>query len=216
MNKIVAPSLLAADFLNLEKDLVKLNDSNAQWIHLDVMDGVFVPNLTFGYDLITKIRAKTTKFLDVHLMISNPQTYIDQYIKAGADMLTFHYETVDQNMINEMINKIKQQGCKVGITINPGTSIEVLDEFLPNVDMVLVMSVNPGFGGQVFIESSLEKIKYLNTKREKKNYKFLIEVDGGVNEQNHQKIKDSGCDVLVAGSYLFGKNMVQNIKILGE
>lgn len=211
MKTIIAPSLLAADFLNLEKDLLRINDTNAQWLHLDVMDGHFVPNLTFGYDLITRIKTVSTKYLDVHLMISNPLEYINNYAQAGANMITFHYEAVAESEIDMIIKTIKENNCHVGISIKPDTNIEVLDKWLAKVDMVLVMSVNPGFGGQKFIEATYDRIAYFNDKRTTESYEYLIQVDGGVNGENYQQLLNVGCNVLVAGSYLFDETM--NTKI---
>jgi ribulose-phosphate 3-epimerase len=211
MKTIIAPSLLAADFLNLEKDLILINNTNAEWLHLDVMDGHFVPNLTFGFDLISRIKNVSNKYLDVHLMISNPFVYIDNYIKAGANMITFHYEAVKEEEIDEIINYVKKNNCHVGISIKPDTDLKAIDRWLSKIDMVLVMSVYPGFGGQKFIETTYERISYFNDLRLTNSYDYLIQVDGGVNEQNYQQLKNVGCNVLVAGSYLFDDSMNEKI-----
>jgi ribulose-phosphate 3-epimerase len=211
MKTIIAPSLLAADFLNLEKDLILINNTNAEWLHLDVMDGHFVPNLTFGFDLISRIKNVSNKYLDVHLMISNPFVYIDNYIKAGANMITFHYEAVKEEEIDEIINYVKKNNCHVGISIKPDTDLKAIDRWLSKIDMVLVMSVYPGFGGQKFIETTYERISYFNDLRITNSYDYLIQVDGGVNEQNYQQLKNVGCNVLVAGSYLFDDSMNEKI-----
>ncbi len=211
MNKvIIAPSLLAADFLNLESEIIKLNNSNCQWIHLDVMDGHFVPNLTFGHDLIKSIKNKSNKKLDVHLMIENPTKYIEDYIKLDLELITIHFE-IDED-IDGLIKLIKKNNIKVGLAIKPETKIEQIIDYLPKVDVVVVMSVHPGFGGQTYIESSTQKIKQLN--QLKIMYNFLIEVDGGVNGNTFKEIKKAGADILVAGSYLFNTQMNQRIEIL--
>ena len=211
MKTIIAPSLLAADFLNLETEILRINGTNAQWLHLDVMDGHFVPNLTFGYDLISRINEITSKYLDVHLMISNPMDYIEHYSKAGANMITFHYEAMLSGDIDDLIKLIKSQGCQVGISIKPDTPINAIDKWLSKVDMVLVMSVYPGFGGQKFIEETYQRIEYFNQQRATNSFEYLIQVDGGVNGENYNQLKKVGCDVLVAGSYLFDENI--NVKI---
>ncbi len=216
MKKIIAPSLLAADFLNLEKDVKKLEDSSAQWIHLDVMDGHFVPNLTFGFDLISKINDVTSMVLDVHLMTSNPEFYLEQFVKAGISYFTFHCEVLKREETYTLINNIHEFGCKAGIALKPSTSIDYIDEFLPLIDMVLVMCVEPGFGGQTFIEESTSRVEYFDRMRLKNNYNYMIQVDGGINKENGEKVKAVGCDVLVAGSYLFCDKMEERIIDLGN
>ncbi len=216
MKKIIAPSLLAADFLNLEKDIKKLENTSAQWIHLDIMDGHFVPNLTFGFDLIGRVNQMTNMVLDAHLMTSNPGLYLEEFVKAGVCYFTFHYEALEKEEIKNLINNIHKLGCKAGIALKPKTNISAIDDFLPLVDMVLVMSVEPGFGGQAFMEESVERVGYFNEMRLKYKYNYLIQVDGGINNETGQKVKMVGCDVLVAGSYLFCDKMEERIIDLGN
>lgn len=207
---IISPSILACDFLNLEDEIKRLNDTNAQWLHLDVMDGHFVPNLTFGYDLISRIRPLTTKVLDTHLMISNPLNYIEMYANAGSDYITFHIEIEED--INQVIDKIKACGKKAGLAIKPNTDIESILPYLEKIDLVLVMSVEPGFGGQQFISSTPERINLLSQIRKENGYNYLINVDGGINDQTAPLCNES--DVLVSGSYLFKGDLQTNIDSL--
>lgn len=203
--KIISPSILACDFLNLENELNLLNNTDCEYLHLDVMDGHFVNNLTFGYQLISCIRTKTDKVLDVHLMISNPTRYLEEYINAGSDIITIHLEIEED--INNIIDIIKSNNKKVGIAIKPDTDLELLTPYLDKIDLVLVMSVNPGFGGQSFIESSTNRIKHLVKLREENNYNYVINVDGGVNNSTRDKVEDA--DILVAGSYVFNSDDYQ-------
>ena len=203
--KIISPSILACDFLNLENELNLLNNTDCEYLHLDVMDGHFVNNLTFGYQLISCIRTKTDKVLDVHLMISNPTRYLEEYINAGRDIITIHLEIEED--INNIIDIIKSNNKKVGIAIKPDTDLELLTPYLDKIDLVLVMSVNPGFGGQSFIESSTNRIKHLVKLREENNYNYVINVDGGVNNSTRDKVEDA--DILVAGSYVFNSDDYQ-------
>ena len=206
----ISPSILACDFLNLEDEIKRLNDTNAQWLHLDVMDGHFVQNLTFGYDLISRIRPLTTKVLDTHLMISNPLNYIEKYADAGSDYITFHIEIEED--INQVIDKIKACGKKAGLAIKSNTDIELILPYLEKIDLVLVMSVEPGFGGQQFICSTPERINLLSQIREEKGYNYVINVDGGINDQTAPLCNES--DVLVSGSYLFKGDLQTNIDSL--
>lgn len=203
--KIISPSILACDFLNLENELNLLNNTDCEYLHLDVMDGHFVNNLTFGYQLISCIRTKTNKLLDVHLMISNPTRYLEEYINAGSDIITIHLEIKED--INNIIDIIKSNNKKVGIAIKPDTDLDLLTPYLDKIDLVLVMSVNPGFGGQSFIESSTNRIKHLVKLREENNYNYVINVDGGVNNSTRDKVEDA--DILVAGSYVFNSDDYQ-------
>ena len=203
MRRIIAPSVLSADFGNLERDIKMLDRSQAEWVHIDVMDGVFVPNISFGFPLMKPMRKATNKVLDVHLMIVAPEKYVTRFVEAGADYVTFHYEATEN--IEECINLIREAGAKVGISIKPGTSPEVLDEFLPKLDMVLVMSVEPGFGGQKFMPSSIEKCEYLTRKKQELGLNdLIIEVDGGISASNSRLLFDAGAEALVAGSSVFG------------
>ena len=203
--KIISPSILACDFLNLENELNLLNNTDCEYLHLDVMDGHFVNNLTFGYQLISCIRTKTNKVLDVHLMISNPTRYLEEYINAGSDIITIHLEIEED--INNIIDIIKSNNKKVGIAIKPDTDLELLTPYLDKIDLILVMSVNPGFGGKSFIESSTNRIKHLVKLREENNYNYVINVDGGVNNSTRDKVEDA--DILVAGSYVFNSDDYQ-------
>tara|TARA_B100000287_G_C20543052_1_gene745413 strand:- start:337 stop:984 length:648 start_codon:yes stop_codon:yes gene_type:complete len=199
MKHLVAPSILAADFNNLKKDIEIVNNSEADWFHLDVMDGLFVPNISFGMPLIRHIKRIAKKPLDVHLMIESPSKYINKFKECGADILTVHYEACKH--LHRTIEEIKKQKMLVGVAINPHTPVSLLKDILNDIDLVCLMSVNPGFGGQSFINNTHQKIKDLS--KFKKEKKFLIEVDGGVNIENSKSIIESGADVLVAGSAVF-------------
>lgn len=214
MKRIIAPSLLAADFLNLESEMKKLELVNCEWLHLDVMDGNFVPNQTFGYDLIGKLRKHSTKVFDVHLMITNPEKYVKAYAKAGAEYFTFHIEAMKDKSVLDLISQIKAENMKAGIAIKPGTSVEEIINYLPMIDMVLVMSVEPGFGGQSFMPNSIDKIAYLDKLRSENKYNYLIQVDGGISDQTYKSVVEVGCNSLVAGSYLFKDDMQNRIDIL--
>ena len=212
---IVSPSILAADFNNLDKEMKKVNDSSCEWVHLDVMDGKFVPNITFDEKLVKSLRPISNKVFDVHLMIVNPEEYLMKYYEAGADYVTFHYEACDN--ILEVLKEIKSKNLKVGLSIKPGTMVNVLDEYLPYLDLILVMSVEPGKGGQKFMDSCLDKIAYLVQKREENNYNYLVEVDGGINDSTAKLVKQVGCDAVVAGTYLFkNEDFIKATKELGE
>lgn len=205
-NIIVAPSLLAANFNNLAKDVEELKANGITFLHFDVMDGHFVPNLSFGIPILQSLKKEYDFIYDVHLMIKNPREMSEAFIKAGADIVTFHYEAFkNDDDIIEMINFIKSHGAKAGISVKPNTHVEVLKPFLSLLDLVLVMSVEPGFGGQSFMESSLPKLTWLKNELVKHNYNYLIEVDGGITDVTGKLVKNAGANVLVAGSYLFGK-----------
>ena len=199
---LVAPSFLSADFLHLADQIEMMNNSNADWFHLDIMDGRFVPNISFGFPIIKQIKTMAKKPLDVHLMIVEPDKYLERFAQVGADILTVHYEACTH--LNRTVNQIHNLGMKAGVSINPHIAVELLQDILPFIDLVLVMSVNPGFGGQKFIEHSLKKIKRLARMREILGLDFLIEVDGGVNTANARSLVEAGADVLVAGSAIFG------------
>ncbi len=202
MAHLIAPSLLAANFLRLADEIEMVNQSEADWFHVDVMDGHFVPNISFGFSIISQIKSVAQKPLDVHLMISNPEVYINDFKKAGADNLTVHYETCVH--LHSTIQAIKSAGMKAGVVINPHNPVELLTDIVSDVDLVLIMSVNPGFGGQKFISNSLHRIARLKDMLIQKNSKALIEVDGGVDKSNAASLIESGVDVLVAGSAVFG------------
>lgn len=202
MARIIAPSVLSADFLNLGRDIEMLNQSKAEWIHLDIMDGLFVPNISFGLPVVQAIRKATTKTLDVHLMIEQPERYITAFSDAGADVLTLHYEA--SRHLHRAMQQIRDAGMKAGVVLNPHTPVELLQDLLPYLDLVLLMSVNPGFGGQKFIPQILDKTVRLKKMIEKRGLEVLIEVDGGVNAETAAQLFDAGADALVAGSYVFG------------
>ena len=201
MSHLVAPSLLAANFLNLEKDIEMLNRSEADWIHLDIMDGVFVPNISFGFPVINLLKAKTQKPLDVHLMIVQPEKFVSEIAEAGAYMMNVHYEA--STHLHRVIDEIKKHGMKAGVTLNPHTPVLLLEDIIKDLDMVLLMSVYPGFGGQKFIEHSVEKVAALKNMILRKNAQTLIEVDGGVNLETGKRLVEAGADVLVAGNFVF-------------
>ena len=197
----VSPSILAADFANLSEECSKIDKSNADWFHLDIMDGLFVPNISFGMPVVRTIRQLTKKPLDVHLMIVQPEKYINEFINLGSNIITVHIEAT--NNLNQIINKIHQSSLKSGIAINPQTPISDLKEYINKVDLICLMGVNPGFAGQKFIESTHERLQELKNLIISSGSSALIEVDGGVNKENYQQLKSNGADVLVAGSYIF-------------
>jgi ribulose-phosphate 3-epimerase len=201
MKNMIAPSVLSADFGNLERDIKMLNQSACDWIHCDIMDGNFVPNISFGFPVLDAIGKVATKPLDVHLMIEGPERYVDRFRQSGAEILTVHYE--NNIHLHRLLGQIRDAGMKAGVSLNPGTPIEVLTDVLDMLDMVLIMSVNPGFGGQKFIENTYNKVIRLNDMRTNAWTDFLIQVDGGVNGDNASKLFSAGADVLVAGSYVF-------------
>ena len=203
MKRIIAPSVLSADFGNLNQDIAMLDRSRAEWVHIDVMDGVFVPNISFGFPVMKPIRKATSKVLDVHLMITAPEKYVERFVEAGADYVTFHYEATEN--IDLCIDLIRKAGAKGGISIKPGTAPEVLDKWLDKLDLILVMSVEPGFGGQKFMPSSIAKCEYLSRKKEELGLsELIIEVDGGISASNSRLLFDAGAEALVAGSSVFG------------
>jgi len=214
MNRLVAPSMLSADFGNLSKDIEMVNSSQADWFHLDIMDGVFVPNISFGFPVIKEVKKLAKKPLDVHLMIVDPDRYLERFKEYGADVLTVHYEACTH--LHRTLNQIRALGMKSGVSINPHTSVELLDDILEDADLVLIMSVNPGFGGQKFIKNSLKKISRLKEMIVAKGCNTLIEVDGGVDISNAATLYNAGADVLVAGNAVFGaanpKEVIEKLK----
>ena len=218
MAHFIAPSILAADFANLQRDIEMINNSEADWFHIDVMDGVFVPNISFGMPVISAIKKHAKKPMDVHLMIVNPDKYIGVFRKVGADILTVHYEVCPN--LHRTIQEIHSEGMKAGVSLNPHTPVAVLEDVIKDLDLVLIMSVNPGFGGQSFIDNTYKKIKQLRDLIGKSGSRAMIEVDGGVNNLNKPKLIEAGADVLVAGSFVFQsddpKDTIRKLKTLNE
>ena len=215
MSVIVSPSLLSADFLHLSKDIEMVNRSQADWFHLDIMDGVFVPNISYGLPVVSQIKKMATKPLDVHLMIVQPERYVEAFHKAGADILTVHYEACTH--LHRTIQQIKAQGMKAGVSLNPHTPVSLLEDVIEDIDVVLLMSVNPGFGGQSFIEQTINKVDKLKKLIMESNSQTLIEIDGGVNFETGKRLVNAGADALVAGSFVFNSpDPEANIKGLKE
>lgn len=213
MSHLIAPSVLSCDFANVQRDVEMINKSTADWFHVDVMDGVFVPNISFGFPVIKAIKEHATKPLDVHLMIVNPDNYVEEFAKAGADVLTVHYEACTH--LHRTIQLIKSYGMKAGVALNPHTSVAVIEDVIEDLDLILIMSVNPGYGGQKFISNAISKVAQAKNLINKTNSKALIEVDGGVNNDTGTQLLQAGANVLVAGSFVFGsENPQQTIEDL--
>jgi ribulose-phosphate 3-epimerase len=214
MNPIVAPSILASDFANLQREIEMINQSQADWVHVDVMDGVFVPNISLGIPVVEAIKRHAKKPLDVHLMIVQPERYVENFFKAGAEIISVHYEAC--NHLHRNIQQIKALGIKAGVALNPHTPVYLLSEIIHEIDLVCLMSVNPGFGGQKFIERTYSKIKELRRLIDSSGSKALIEIDGGVNQQNAKPLLEAGANVLVAGNFVFSspnpKDVIQRLK----
>ena len=209
-NTLIAPSILAADFANLQRDIEMINNSQADWFHIDIMDGVFVPNISFGMPVLEAITKHTKKTIDVHLMIVEPDRYIATFKKLGADVLTVHYEACTH--LHRTLQAIKAEGMKAGVALNPHTNIDLLEDVINDIDMVCLMSVNPGFGGQSFIENTYSKIEKLKELIIRKKANTIIEIDGGVTDKNAKQLVQAGADVLVAGSYVFkAENPIETI-----
>ncbi|EGG90815.1 ribulose-phosphate 3-epimerase [Lachnospiraceae oral taxon 107 str. F0167] len=214
MKKNIAPSLLAANFFDLSSQMKLLKEGNIEILHLDVMDGMFVPSISFGMPVISSLRKSVDFFFDVHMMVENPERYIEDFYKSGANGITIHFEACKH--IDRTISQIKSFGLRSGISINPATPVSFLQNIISEVDMVLIMSVNPGFGGQKFIPYSIDKIKELSKMRAERNQKFLIQVDGGVDVNNIKSLSDAGVDEFVAGSSVFKGDILNNIKALND
>lgn len=212
---IIAPSILSMDFSQTLKQLKEIESSQAKWLHVDIMDGHFVPNLSFGPDITKQIRRHSKLFMDVHIMVEDAEHYSEVFVEAGANLLTFHLEACkDAETVHRIISKIHHQGCKVGLSIRPQTAVEAVFPYLDVIDLVLIMSVNPGYGGQSFMEESIERIRSLRKEIDAKQYSVLIEVDGGINAETAKKVLDAGADVLVAGSYVFKNDIVHAVESL--
>jgi ribulose-phosphate 3-epimerase len=203
-NQLVAPSILAADFANLQRDVEMLNQSEGDWMHVDVMDGRFVPNISFGFPVLKAVKKYSKKFLDVHLMIVEPDKYIKEFVEAGADSITVHFEACPN--LHRTIQFIKELGCKASVALNPHTTVASLEDIILDLDMVLIMSVNPGFGGQKFIQNTYKKLNDIKALKRRYNTELLIEVDGGVDINNAAKLVEAGANVLVAGSSVFSSS----------
>ncbi|MGL4108057.1 ribulose-phosphate 3-epimerase [Clostridium sp. LP20] len=212
---MISPSILSADFSKLGEDVERVAKAGADWIHIDVMDGQFVPNITIGAPVIKALRNKTDKVFDVHLMVETPSRFVDDFVDAGADIITIHYEA--EKHIDRAIQYIKSKGVKVGLALNPGTPTSLIKDLIPQLDMVLIMSVNPGFGGQKFITYSLDKVREVNELKNKSNKELMIQVDGGVDITNIKTLVDAGTTVVVAGSAVFKENKIEeNITALRD
>jgi len=217
MKPIIAPSILASDFANLEKEILMINESEADWVHVDIMDGVFVPNISMGLPVVEAVRRHSKKPLDVHLMIVRPENFVEAFRKAGAEIISVHVEACDH--LHRNIQQIKDLGAKAGVALNPHTPVQSLENVVDQIDLICVMSVNPGFGGQKFIEKTYTKVEALKKMIQSSGSKALIEIDGGVNHNNAQLLIDAGADVLVAGNFVFSasnpKEVIQRLKSLG-